>query len=220
MEKNDSKLWKSYFNITDKYWNKNHGSDHILVIPAPVTNLRHQSSMRGYFHYMLHLYSPIFLNVEYSLSFVKEYPICSTKKNIVLPYPTTDPQLFNGYLHSDPVDRHSLLYYAGGMHGDCVGVRRALKQIMVNGTKITSKEHIVPKYGSNMKEREHGFRSATYCPIPIGDSPSSKRMYDVMHFGCIPVILSDDLVYAYSTETGGDYDSNLYSIRIPQSIVS
>lgn len=29
--------------------------------------------------------------------------------------------------------------------------------------------------------REEGFKTAKYCPIPIGDSPSSKRMYDVMH---------------------------------------
>eukprot|EP00605_Chrysophyceae_sp_TOSAG23-4_P001076 GSChrysophyteH1.ASY1.ANO1.1181.1 assembled CDS len=218
MEKDNMDKWKAHFKVTDKYWKAHKGADHIIVMPAPVTNLRHQSSMRGFFHYMPHLRTPIFLNVEYSLSFVREYPVCSSQKNIVMPYPTTDPQLFNGKLHSDPVERHSLLYYAGGMHGDCVGVRRALKQIMINGTKI-SKEHIVPKYGSNMREREHGFRAATFCPIPIGDSPSSKRMYDVMHFGCIPVILSDDLVYAYSKESGGELDETLFSIRVPQSVV-
>ena len=31
------------------------------------------------------------------------------------------------------------------------------------------------------KKREEGFQSAVFCPIPIGDSPSSKRMYDVLN---------------------------------------
>jgi hypothetical protein len=126
------------------------------------------------------------------------------------------------------VERHSLLYYAGGMHGDCIGVRRALKQIMHNGTVTNSHmkhdisdQHLptVPRYASNMKEREHGFRAATFCPIPIGDSPSSKRMYDVMHFGCIPVILSDDMAYAFSKQSGGRIEESSFAIRLPQSMV-
>ena len=214
----NSALWKSYFNITDKWWNRRQGMDHILAMPAPVTNLRHEGSMRGHFHYMMHLHTPIFLNVEYSRSFISDYPTCATRKNIVMPYPTTDPQLFNGKLHSDPVDRHSLLYYAGGMHGECVGIRRAIRQVMMNGTRIKS-SHITPKYRSNQQEREHGMRSATFCPIPVGDSPSSKRMYDVLHFGCVPVILSDELVYAYTNFTGGPLDDVQFSIRLPQSII-
>ena len=66
-------LWNKVFKVTDEYWKAHQGADHILVMPAPVTNLRHQSSMRGYFHYMPQLHTPIFLNVEYSMSFVKEY---------------------------------------------------------------------------------------------------------------------------------------------------
>jgi hypothetical protein len=98
IEKNDSTKWKQIFHITDKYWYRYGGGDHILTMPAPVTNLRHESSHRGYFHYMIHLQSPIFLGVEYSKSFVMEYPICTTQKNIVLPYPTTDPDFFSGKL--------------------------------------------------------------------------------------------------------------------------
>ena len=217
MEKGDSTLWRSYFNITDEYWFRKKGMDHIFVIPAPVTNFRHQSSMRGFFHYMPQLHNPIFLNLEFSQSFIAEYPICS-RKNIVMPYPTTDPELFNGHLYEDPIERHSLVYYVGGMHGECVGIRKAIKSVMFNGTKIKA-SHITPKYRSTQKEREHGFRAATFCPVPIGDSPSSKRMYDVMHFGCIPVILSDELVYAFSNEAGGPLNESQYALRLPQSII-
>ncbi len=244
MEKNRSAKFEKLFNIQASmqqyasgvqvdgmhWWHRHGGADHIFVMPAPVTNLRHQGGMRGFFHYMSHLKPPIFLGVEYSLSFLAEYPVCAAQKNVMVPYPTTDPDLFSGKLHADPVERHSLLYYAGGMHGDCVGVRRALKQLMHNGTVLnnafkheerTSSDPlpIVPRYASSMKEREHGFRAAVFCPIPIGDSPSSKRMYDVMHFGCIPVILSDDMAFAFTRQAGGHLDEQAFAVRLPQSVV-
>jgi hypothetical protein len=63
--------------------------NHLIAMPAPVTNLRHQSNMRGFFHYMIQLNPPIFLNVELSRSFILEYPVCGKEKNIVMPYPST-----------------------------------------------------------------------------------------------------------------------------------
>ena len=47
---------------------------------------------------MIQLSAPIFLNVEFSRSFVKEYPVCAREKNIVMPYPTTDPDVLRGHL--------------------------------------------------------------------------------------------------------------------------
>ena len=75
--------------VSDKYWRARDGADHIIAMPAPVTNLRHQGSQRGFFHYMIQLTTPIFLSLEYSTTFIEEYPICSVRKNIVMPYPTT-----------------------------------------------------------------------------------------------------------------------------------
>lgn len=218
LEKNDSALWKSVFNVTDVYWHAHGGADHIIVMPAPVTNIRHETSQRGFFHYMMHLHPPIFLGLEYSLGFVQEYPICATKKNIVVPYPTIDPALYNGQLTSASVERKYLLYYAGGMHGDCVEVRRALKMLMQNSTKLATR-NIIPPVRATIAQREHGFLAATYCPIPIGDSPSSKRMYDVLNFGCVPVVLSDDLVWAFSDQTGGPLNHSDFSLQLPQSVV-
>eukprot|EP01034_Spumella_vulgaris_P021329 gene21329-27359_t len=218
LEKDDSSMWKEVFRVTDKYWRKHGGGDHIIVMPAPVTNLRHESSQRGYFHYMLQLLPPIFLNLEYSIDFVREYPVCSTQKNIVMPYPTTDPDLFSGQLlkAATSIPRTALLYYAGGMHGDCIEVRKAMKFVMSNSTKL---QGVVPPVKSIMAEREHGFLAAIFCPIPVGDSPSSKRMYDVLNFGCIPVILSDDLIWAYSDQSGGRLNHSDFSFQIPQSVV-
>jgi hypothetical protein len=63
-----------------------------------------------------------------------------------------------------------------------------------------------------------GYQQALYCPVPVGDSPSSKRMYDAMNMGCVPVILSDDIVWAYSVATGGLLDPRYFSITLPQKV--
>ena len=216
MFRGNSKRWTKYFNVSDVFWKARGGSDHIMVMPAPVTNFRHESGKRGFFHYMSHLHTPIFLSVEYSLSFVKEYPICSTEKNIILPYPMTDPDYYNGKLHRQNISRTALLYYAGGIHGDCILVRKAMKALMINSTSIPG---VLPDVKSVQAEREHGFRAATFCPVPIGDSPSSKRMYDVMNFDCIPVVLSDDLLWAFSQQSGGPLNHASFAIHMPQAVV-
>ena len=136
---------------------------------------------------MIQLYPPIFVNVEFSRSFVNEYPICATQKNIVVPYPTTDPWLFSGKLPSllnessvtfQQLNRHrdKLIFYFGGRHGECEVLRATLNALMSSN----------PLYAQPRgdKKRELGFLTAKFCPVPIGDSPSSKRMYDIMHVSC------------------------------------
>jgi hypothetical protein len=211
IEKGSTDMWRNVFGVTDKYWKRNSGYDHIIVMPAPVTNFRHESSRRGFFHYMTHLTNPIYLNIEYSLSFVKEYPICATRKNIVMPYPSIDHHLINGHtvrtIHPSPQERQEhLVYYKGGNHGECMDIRTALNDIMKQST-----------FKPNM-HRAKGYLTATFCPIPVGDSPSSKRMYDAMNLGCVPVVLSDDLLWAYSPDAGGDIDPAMFSIRLPQRV--
>jgi hypothetical protein len=69
------------------------------------------------FSQMIHLNAPLFLNVEYSHSFIEEYPICATEKNIVMPYPTVDTDYYAGklFLPGYPdVKRDKLIFYLGG----------------------------------------------------------------------------------------------------------
>ena len=214
IERGDSAMWNKHFQVTDKYWRRHNGADHILVMPAPVTNFRHEGSRRGFFHYMIQLHLPIFLNVEFSRSFIHEYPVCARIKNIVMPYPTTDFELFNGNYKAVTAryERKRLLFYQGGNHGSCTEIRAKLNHI-VKEIETSEKVKIRGKYW-----REANFKSAIFCPIPVGDSPSSKRMYDVMNMGCIPVVLSDDIVWAYSKLVGGALNPAAFSIQIPQLV--
>ena len=55
LEKNEYNKWAEVFNVTSEYWRRSNGSDHIIVMPAPVTNFRHQTNMRGFFHYVSYI---------------------------------------------------------------------------------------------------------------------------------------------------------------------
>lgn len=220
IENQNHTRWTQLFQYTDKYWKAKNGFDHIIVIPAPVTNLRHESSRRGFFHYMMHLSEPIFMALEYSASFLQEYPFCTARKNILMPYPSTDPDLYSSRLLDRSIEKSALLFYWGGLHGDCVEVRTAMKQIMNNSSRVKEPNVVlVPPNKLTQTVRENGFRASKFCPIPIGDSPSSKRMYDVMHFGCVPVVLSDDLIWAYVSTSGGILKQSSFSIQLPQAVV-
>lgn len=125
-----------------------------------------------------------------------------------MPYPSVDPNVYNHHLGpKEGQQRSELLFYRGGNHGECMSIRRALADIM----KAMTPHSIGLRHAL-------GYQNALYCPVPVGDSPSSKRMYDAMNMGCVPVVLSDDIVWAYSTSTGGLLDPKYFSISLPQKV--
>ena len=58
-----------------------------------------------------------------------------------------------------------------------------------------------------------GLRSSTFCLAPRGDTGSSRRIYDAILGGCVPVIVADDVHLAFSTEL--DWPS--FSLRVAES---
>ena len=49
-------------------------------------------------------------------------------------------------------------------------------------------------YASNFSTRRlmEGMRESTFCLVPRGDTPSSRRVFDAVAAGCIPVLIADD----------------------------
>jgi len=67
---------------------------------------------------MPQLHSPLFVSVELSRRFLLEYPVCGSQKNIVVPYPTVDPDFYSGLLfekgfplHLPLKERSKLIFY-------------------------------------------------------------------------------------------------------------
>jgi hypothetical protein len=248
--------WEQVFGLTSKYWQRRQGSDHILVMSEPLHGLWHPKSRRGNFHFVhsqKQLAPPIVLSVELSTTFVEMYPHCA-RTNIVLPYPNSDGQWFNGKLDTEAMElyektaqlhtvnssavldsekellrqgntkdrpRPLAQFYGAGNHGTCRLLRKSLKRDYdCSASGRATKRHELKNYA-------HGYRQATFCPCPGGDSPSAKRMFDALHAGCIPIVLSHDFVWPFTAEvdtvlasnttstTNILLDPNDFSIRVP-----
>ena len=75
-----------------------------------------------------------------------------------------------------------------------------------NVNKTKKQLHSVPYVMSKSK----------YCIVPRGDTPSSKRFYDAVVYGCIPVIISDGYELPFD-KTQVNWDDCV--IRIPEKDV-
>ena len=110
--------------------------------------------------------------------------------------------------------RPLLQFYQAGNHGSCRQLRIALEK----NYKCTKDAQLSSRRGGVMPSYTIGYRKATFCPCPGGDSPSAKRFFDAVHAGCIPVVLSHDFVwppfFSESEQFWGTNNPQEFSIRL------
>lgn len=248
VEKGDGRAWERTFNTTSKWWTRRGGADHILVQPAPVTGLRHPKGVRGWGHYLQQLTAPVWISLELSKSFAGEYPACA-KKNIVAPYPIPGKGWHNREWHRVAATaRRKLLdphlpsgrgrplttYFRAGDHG-CVPVRKAIKRafkeadrrrgglgdpaFVLRAKPVAIRDEDTFRRRVAALPRQAAMFLADFCPCPEGDSPSAKRQYDAVLAGCVPVVASDDALWAFSDEAGldGPLDPSRFSLRVSEA---
>ncbi|KAH8071452.1 protein kinase [Aureococcus anophagefferens] len=217
LERQDTTAWERTFNVTGEYWTRRGGGDHVLLSRSFVA--------------------------EYPAcgrkNVVAPYPIpgrawhdgqwARKARKAAL-------SVFGPALPSVESSRPLAAYYRAGDHG-CVNVRRAiaaefadasldqggvgdggfvLRDRAVDGaddalTKLRTQALRVP--------RQALMHLADFCPCPEGDSPSAKRQYDALLAGCVPVVVSDDALWAYSNEMGldGDLDPSPFALNVSEA---
>lgn len=228
IENQDYTDWETMFGLTSEYWKRRGGSDHILVFSEPMHGLFHPRSKRGNYHFISsqkQLSPPIVISIELSTAFVTMYPKCAAK-NILVPYPNTHGDWFNGAQANQaqqllsqagvttqtsnaalPAEqklaaqgeldaRPVAQYYSAGNHGTCTKLRRAMQA----DYKTCAESYAALNDKLQASQNAVGMRLSTFCPCPGGDSPSAKRMFDALIAGCIPVILSKDFVWPNTKE--------------------
>ena len=103
MERENYDSWQKVWGITDKYWKRRGGADHVSVMTEPLHGFWHPRNKRGSFHFIHSQYQlrpHIVISVELSTSFVETYPKCAAK-NIIVPYPNPDGRHYNGQYDAD-----------------------------------------------------------------------------------------------------------------------
>lgn len=59
-------------------------------------------------------------------------------------------------------------------------------------------------------------KKSIFCIVPRGDTPTSRRLFDAISAGCIPVILADDIKLPFSTFI----DWSAFTVKIPEADVN
>lgn len=72
-------------------------------------------------------------------------------------------------------------------------------------------------YGNYLSQLPLHYMNSDFCLCPRGDTPSAKRNFDAVHFGCIPVYISDHLTFPFS---GFLLNYSKFSIHIPEKDIS
>ena len=114
-------------------------------------------------------------------------------------------------------------HYRAGSHGSCQQIRETLGTDL----KCTNSSTF---WNRTMSESLHGsilagfqniiiqMHSSTFSFAPVGDTPTAKRMFDITLAKSIPVVLSDEFIWPFSTEVDADEWSSWnpadFSIRL------
>ena len=84
----------------------------------------------------------------------------------------------------------------GDIRGDAIreGIGKVVER---DDTKVsyTSLNPTFAEKGHRTAVKSYAFRmsNARFCLIPTGDSPTSRRFFDSIVTGCLPIVISDDL---------------------------
>ena len=96
------------------------------------------------------------------------------------------------------------LFFIGQQSLDKGDVKSKLlrKELAQNITKMKNTVSIFTRDKKNDKPTNsfdsfNFMKKSQFCPVPAGETPSSKRLYDAFKTRCIPIILSDDLRFPF-----------------------
>ncbi|KAF5746349.1 hypothetical protein HS088_TW06G00520 [Tripterygium wilfordii] len=175
------------------FWNASAGADHFFVCCHSVG--REASSKHPHLHNNA-------IQVTCSSSYFQRFYIAH--KDIGLPqvWPRRDEHPLN-----PPQARDKLAYFAGRIQNS--RVRQELLDLWGNDTDIEVFDKSPLRY-------EEGFRRSKYCIHAKGYEVNTARLSDAMHYGCIPVIVSN----YYDLPFANVLDWTKFSILINQADIS
>ncbi|CAJ1459022.1 unnamed protein product [Effrenium voratum] len=187
--------------------------DHIFLFPDG-------QSARAWDSYDLVRSEAIFLMVESKCPTwdepVRRYsdikPCASTWKDILIPGHTDHARLKAMQRHNRPSEQRELIMtfhgsYSGNkdVYHTCTVRDKIMQLAELEGVDVGG---FVPDY-FEIKGNSH------FCLIPAGTSPWTNQLYESIHCGCIPVILSDEYEVAFQHHL----DWRRFSIKWPEAMV-
>ena len=179
-----------FLNKTVHYIDRYGGVDHFFVHPVFCS---HYFSIQ----YQEQKYLPYSLSLsDYHWSWTLDNTRYAWRTTIV---PYTSNQIIK------PIKKNISVFFIGTLNPAFMGgtgrkVRRAMYDYL---TKNITNSLIIKTLRFSKKGRVFDYDMSTYlrlsyfCPVPYGDSPSSKRLFDAFRARCVPIVLANDIRYPF-----------------------
>ena len=134
---------------------------------------------------------------QYRLLVDADMSCSGSARSIAVPYVVSHPSWLVA-AELPPTSRTTLLFFRGHLPRssiDTKNVRRYLMQSLAGQQGVVIEAATAIKNASYQPHEAYLRRmiQSTFCLAPRGDTASSRRVYEAIAAGCIPVIIADDL---------------------------
>ncbi|XP_074315882.1 putative beta-1,4-xylosyltransferase IRX10L isoform X2 [Silene latifolia] len=184
-----------YISTNWPYWNRTQGADHFFVVPHDFGACFHFKEKQAIDRGILHLLERATL-VQ---TFGQKNHVCLKDNSIVIPA-YAPPQKIQAQLIHPDTPRSIFAYFRGCIYdvGNdpnggyyARGARAAIwENFKDNPLFDISTEHPTTYY--------QDMQRSVFCLCPLGWAPWSPRLVEAVVFGCIPVIIADDIVLPFT----------------------
>ncbi|KAJ6889095.1 beta-1,4-xylosyltransferase IRX10L [Populus alba x Populus x berolinensis] len=177
------------------YWNRTEGADHFFVVPHDFGACFHYQEEKAIERGIL----PLLQRATLVQTFGQRNHVCLKDGSITVP-PYAPPQKMQTHLIPEKTPRSIFVYFRGLFYdvGNdpeggyyARGARAAVwENFKDNPLFDISTEHPATYY--------EDMQRAVFCLCPLGWAPWSPRLVEAVIFGCIPVIIADDIVLPFA----------------------
>ncbi|CAA0811259.1 Probable beta-1-4-xylosyltransferase IRX10L [Striga hermonthica] len=177
------------------YWNRTEGADHFFIVPHDFGACFHYLEEKAIDRGIL----PLLQRATLVQTFGQRNHVCLKDGSVIIP-PYAPPQKMQAHL-IPPTTPRSIFVYFRGLFYDvgndpeggyyARGARASVWENFKNNPLFDiSTEHPTTYY--------EDMQRAVFCLCPLGWAPWSPRLVEAVVFGCIPVIIADDIVLPFA----------------------
>eukprot|EP00249_Psilotum_nudum_P037115 c9496_g1_i2 orf=641-1873(+) len=177
------------------YWNRTEGADHFFVVPHDFGACFHYKEKKAIERGIL----PLLHRATLVQTFGQKNHACLKEGSIVIP-PYIPPNRITAHLLPQDTPRSIFAYFRGVFY-DVIsdpkggyyarGVRASIwENFKSNPLFDISEEHPTTYY--------EDMQRSLFCLCPLGWAPWSPRLVEAVIFGCIPVIIADEIVLPFT----------------------
>ncbi|URE21066.1 Exostosin family [Musa troglodytarum] len=157
------------------YRNRAEGADHFFIVPHDFGACFHYQEEIAIEHGIM----PLLQRATLIQTFGQRNHVCLKKNSVVFP-PYSSPQKMHVHM-LPPNIPHSIF----------IGARASLWKTFKNNPLFDISTEHPPTYYEDMQQ-------AVFCLCPLGWAPWSPGLVEAVIFGCIPVIIADDIVLPFA----------------------